>query len=285
MLFKSLIALLIALFGMTTALAASVDKLDASYDYLPPVARPLATHEENQQSTNAYRQSLTPAQSQGIAMGEKWIDKLQENIRINPSMRLEAENLKAQQETIVRQAYKGMATTMTASAKTASRQLALYYFISFSMPDALIQSYLQDASQNGGVLVLRGVTQGSTLAQFIKQKLLPLLRYRGAHAKVIIDPNRFERYGIDKVPTITIAWEDSDQQGCDIESLSNHPATVTHCRVAKPQDYWKLSGNVTSRFALERLQIAGAPVAPFLEQTERSHQALDVRQSPFSSVF
>lgn len=105
----------------------------------------------------------------------------------------------------------------------------LYYFISFSMSDSLIKNYLQEAAANKGILVLRGVSPGMTLHDFLLQKLLPLLQdpenSKAACASVEINPRLFSKYKITQVPTLVYV-EDEKQ-------------------------YWKVAGPVTAQWAME----------------------------------
>lgn len=105
----------------------------------------------------------------------------------------------------------------------------LYYFISFSMSDSLIKNYLQEAAANKGILVLRGISPGMNLHDFLLQKLLPLLQDpenpQAVYANIEINPHLFSQYEITQVPTLVYVRDE--------------------------KHYWKVSGPVTGKWALE----------------------------------
>jgi len=105
----------------------------------------------------------------------------------------------------------------------------LYYFISFSMSDSLIKNYLQEAAANKGILVLRGVSPGMNLRDFLLQKLLPLLQDpenpKAAYTSLEINPRLFSKYKITQVPTLVYVRDE--------------------------KHYWKVAGSVTGSWAME----------------------------------
>lgn len=169
---------------------------------------------------------------------------------------------------LVRKQKKRLAMVFHANRSTRSSSpepLKLYYFISFSMPTALIKRYMLDAIWTGGVLVLRGAEPGMTLMQFIHRKLLPLVKYKGNHARISINPNLFEEYRITHVPTIVIAKGGSPARGCHMQLHHLTKQLVyQRCAPVKSDSYWLISGAVSSYFALQHLASAGAPATLFL---------------------
>ena len=159
---------------------------------------------------------------------------------------------------------------------------SLYYFISFSMPNALIKAYLLDATWNGGTLILRGVTKGESIPQFIKKHLLPLLKYQGDHARVMIDPNLFEMYNINSVPTMLMTSKTNDQTHCNIVStiIPHTHITYQRCKAIDPHYYWKISGNVSTLWALNRLGMAGAPTTVFTERMKLKKTSFTQHEIP-----
>lgn len=246
MLFNPVICVLfvvISLLFSPSGFCSAVDKLPENGDYVPELIRPMISPEN-----------------------EKQIKVLPELASFSTRYQKTAEDLRDQQQSLIQSAYDTLGKANNLFPKKRYKQLHLYYFISFSMPDALIKSYLSDAAHNGGVLVLNGVTPDLSLSQFIKQHLLALLRYK-AHAKVIIDPNRFERYCIDKVPAMVVAWERQGDQGCQPAESDKQPVLLS-CKPEPQDNYWKISGNVTSLWALQRMQTAGAPVGDLLRKAQ-----------------
>ncbi|MCD6056289.1 MAG: Type-F conjugative transfer system pilin assembly protein TrbC [Gammaproteobacteria bacterium] len=136
----------------------------------------------------------------------------------------------------------------------------LYYFISFSMPDPLIKAYMLDAIWTGGTLVLRGVTPKMNLHQFIFTKIYPLVNYKGAHAEVDIDPNLYELFDITAVPSIVLAPTNEKPRCVKGKGKSSG------CLPEAEENYFKVSGNVSTTWALERFEEAGAQVALLQER-------------------
>jgi type-F conjugative transfer system pilin assembly protein TrbC len=136
----------------------------------------------------------------------------------------------------------------------------LYYFISFSMPDSLIKAYMLDAIWTGGTLVLRGVKPHMNLHQFIFEKIYPLANYKGAHAEVDIDPNLYELFDITAVPTIVLT-STSEKPRC-----MRGKGKSSGCLPEAEENYFKVSGNVSTTWALERFEEAGVQVTLFQEQ-------------------
>lgn len=81
----------------------------------------------------------------------------------------------------------------------------LYIFVSFSMEDSLIEDYVREASEAGGLVVIGGLHNESfkqtvqKVATFIDTELGPV------NGGVIIDPKSFETFGVTRVPTILLA--------------------------------------------------------------------------------
>jgi len=69
-------------------------------------------------------------------------------------------------------------------------------FVSFSMPNIALKSLYLEANSNGGVLLLRGLKNGSFKETAAQIKALEI--------GVQIDPIAFKKYQIDKVPTIVL---------------------------------------------------------------------------------
>lgn len=86
----------------------------------------------------------------------------------------------------------------TKSSKPPSLERYLI-FVSFTMPDVVLKSLYLQANKHGGVLLLRGLKNGS-------------FKETAAHIKslgigVQIDPMAFRKYCIDRVPTIVLAQD------------------------------------------------------------------------------
>ncbi len=119
-------------------------------------------------------------------------------------------------------------------------------FASLSMPEASLKRMIDDVTRAGGVIVFRGFPASNPMrfAGAMRRLVEP-----DQAASVLIDPRLFRAFAIDAAPTyVAVA---SDYAPCD--SLS--------CTSAVPP-FDRLSGNVTTRFALETIAAADGPGAP-----------------------
>lgn len=145
----------------------------------------------------------------------------------------------------------------------------LYYFVSFSMPLEVIRSYVLEAMWSGGTVVVRGVPKGRSFKQFLTEDLRQLIYGKGAAANISLDPRLFEAYDVKVVPTIVFT-KDRRQLSCG-GTQSNTLAlpdgqnlSYDACTQLDPNSFWKLSGAVTSDYALRRFIEDGAVEAkPF----------------------
>lgn len=107
----------------------------------------------------------------------------------------------------------------------------LQIFVSSSMSKSLLKDYAREASLYGGVLVFRGLPDGSMMKLL---KLVNDISHEDFPAAMQIDDQSFEHYAIDAVPAIILS------QGQDFGVISNSiPA------------HDKMSGNVSIEYALE----------------------------------
>jgi conjugal transfer pilus assembly protein TrbC len=119
-------------------------------------------------------------------------------------------------------------------------------FASLSMPEASLKRMIGDVTRAGGVIVFRGFPAGNPMrfAGAMRRLVAP-----GEAANVLIDPRLFRAFAIDAAPTyVAVA---SDYVPCD---------SLTCTSAGPPFD--RLSGNVTTRFALETIAAADGPGAP-----------------------
>lgn len=117
-------------------------------------------------------------------------------------------------------------------------------FISFSMPETLIKGYIEEAKRYRGVLVLRGLINHS-LKQTV-QKLREIEnKDEESDISIIIHPHLFDLYQVKHVPTIVLA---KDNLKCVVKS--------DEC--LKSYQYDKISGSVTIKYALEKIEERGS---------------------------
>lgn len=119
-------------------------------------------------------------------------------------------------------------------------------FASLSMPTAALAQMIADVPRAGGVVVFRGFPQGS--AKLFTQSLGKALAGKTASQAVGIDPRLFSAFSIEGVPAYVVAASDFDL----CEGFDCHTNVPPHDR---------MSGNVTTEYALQRFADGGGPGA------------------------
>ncbi len=127
-------------------------------------------------------------------------------------------------------------------------------FISFSMPEALIEDYIKEARIYGGVLVLRGLINNSLKQTVSKLKEIEgIAHINGSNGKndqksnlsIIIHPHLFKLYDINQVPAIVVS---KDNLSCILK--------YDDCSALYEHD--KVYGSVTIEYALEEFEKNGS---------------------------
>jgi len=276
MLYSSLMLLLMIFLNLHIAnvMASSIkNSNDDVPSELSVISALSDNHNDSEKKFN--NKALTSSQKQGMIAGKSVVESMLKNInpddKYTPFLK---DIIRYNQETIAR-TYKN-ATPHSVDQNKA----VLYYFISFSMPDTMIKSYMLDAIWNGGILVVRGVPRGMALSQFFQQYLMPLVRYKGDHAKIEINPNLFEMYQIQMVPTILITKDSDKNTPCEQTIITSTASKVPYssCKPIDSLSYWKISGNVTTTWALNMLKDAGAPADLFTQRMKKLSRASLVPQ-------
>jgi type-F conjugative transfer system pilin assembly protein TrbC len=113
----------------------------------------------------------------------------------------------------------------------------LMIFVSNSMSISLLKSYAKETEKYGGVLVFKGLPNGSFKAL---AKLVAAIQDKEGDCPMQIDDEAFELYGINQVPAIVLSKADDclPWQTCKLS-------------------YDKITGNVGIRFALEKFKEEG----------------------------
>ena len=141
----------------------------------------------------------------------------------------------------------------------------IYYFVTLSMPEALLKSYIRDAIWTGGTVVLRGVTPGMNLQEFILEKVYPLVGKKGAAANFSIDPTLYDFFQVKVAPTIVYSEVDPFEICLDTAIERVVAGGMHHdlyrCEPAESSKYHKISGSVTTDYALELFIEEGARYA------------------------
>ena len=134
-------------------------------------------------------------------------------------------------------------------------------FASLSMPAPALRQMMDDVTRAGGVVVFRGLTQGS--AKVMTDALSRVLKPGEQMDGVGIDPRLFRTFGIETVPTYIVTSSDFDL--CD----------GFDCTTAVPP-FDRMSGNVTTAHALTTFAQGSGPGAKLAAQ----HLARLERQKP-----
>lgn len=88
----------------------------------------------------------------------------------------------------------------------ANDKAELRVFVSSSMNEQLIKQYYEQASKNGGVLVMRGLIDGSF--QELINFVVKIAGEEGGGGGIQIDDEAFEMFGVTQVPTIVLSKGD-----------------------------------------------------------------------------
>ena len=277
MLYTRIITFIMAMSIPLVAMATPAT-VKSNYNTVPQWER-TATAPNSPNDAKHHKQYWTQGQREGTTLGTQSATTMIHRFGHNPAAQQFARGISEHWHAVQTASLQAAAHALHLQAKTRVPQL--YYFISFSMPKVLIQSYMRDAIWNGGILVLRGVTPGMSMGTFIRKRLMPLVQYKGAHARITLNPNLYERYHITHVPTLVIGLP---RQGIGCHAVMRltpkEHIPYQHCLPAATTEYWSLSGNVSTQWALQRLQAAGAPTAIFRQRMQGLSQGQG-KQEPY----
>lgn len=124
-------------------------------------------------------------------------------------------------------------------------------FASLSMPPQALRQIMDDVTRAGGVVVFRGLTQGS--AKVMTESLGKVLKPGERLDGVGIDPRLFRAFAVSEVPAYVVTASDFDLcSGFD-------------CTSAVPP-YDRMNGNVTAEYALRTFSEGGGPGARIAAQ-------------------
>jgi type-F conjugative transfer system pilin assembly protein TrbC len=141
-------------------------------------------------------------------------------------------------------------------------QSSIYYFVSYEMPLEVLRSYVIEAMWSGGTLVFKGIPKGREMKDFITKDLRDLIYGKGASASLAIDPRLFDGYKVTTVPTIVYTEERKNFMctGVNPKSFKYQEETYSYdtCPPVDESKYWKITGALTTDFALREFINAGA---------------------------
>lgn len=129
-------------------------------------------------------------------------------------------------------------TGASSAGKVLEQGPQLLVFVSLSMPEGALRKLVEQAERTRAVLVLRGLKDGSMVktAAAVRQ----LLGQRKTALQ--IDPQGFDRFGVNQVPTFVLLRDGTQAQLC--ADASCVPAS----------SYATLAGDVTIDYALEWIE-------------------------------
>lgn len=115
----------------------------------------------------------------------------------------------------------------------------VYIFVTLDMPKSTLKKLAQDVAKVDGALVLRGFHDGSLKKTYARIAELEL-----RSGNIQINPEAFHKYKVEKAPSFVVVkklgmYESLDLDGC-----------------ALPEDYIKISGDVSLEYALEKMEVA-----------------------------
>lgn len=119
-------------------------------------------------------------------------------------------------------------------------------FASTSLPPASLATMLRDVPRAGGIVVFRGLAQGS--GKVMTAALVKVLPIGGSNPGIGIDPRLFRAFAIEAVPTYVVV------------SSNFSPCDGFDCTTQVPP-YDRVSGNVTAAFALATIAAGNGPGA------------------------
>ena len=139
------------------------------------------------------------------------------------------------------------------AAALPPQEPALRIFVTLDMPQGSLRRLVDQAERAGAVLVLRGLKN-----QSMRQTVAAVSELLGQRrAGWVIDPEAFERHGIEAAPTFVLTLgEDAP------------PCSATTCTVPRP--FVSVSGDVSLDYALEHMVRrhpgAAAVAGPYLSR-------------------
>lgn len=172
---------------------------------------------------------------------QSWVEEISNNTQIDSETILWAKNIADRNQQMVMSNFKDMMQSEGFDQNLRESVLKprpiLQIFVSTSMPRQLLKSYAREASRYNGVLVFRGLPQGSFL------KLTDLVmdisdeKYPCA---MQIDDEAFKAFSIKSVPTIVLS-----------------KPKAMFAQQAKERQFDKVQGNLTIKAGLELFASSG----------------------------
>ncbi|MDA8118915.1 MAG: TrbC family F-type conjugative pilus assembly protein [Gammaproteobacteria bacterium] len=217
-----------------------------------PIPGPISPAQAVQRLSPAIRKLASPNRLQVRRLESNLSAKLRHTLAAQPQQAMQ--NLVSQRSQILR-----------LLGVPANKTGYVYYFVSTSMPTALLKAYARDAIWDGGMLVFRGIVPGHGIGWFLRHVMLKLkhVTVDGSTPTVTIDPNLYDAYGVRLVPAIVYSamqpWETCAQTIPATLVTGGKTVRYHRCAPEGAKSYWKVSGAVSTWYALSRFHAMGAP--------------------------
>lgn len=147
----------------------------------------------------------------------------------------------------------------------ADEPSGLYYLVTWEMPIELLRAYAREARWSGGQLVFKGIPPGKNVVEHISQDFVRLSEKDDpVGAPASIDPRLFEMFSVQIAPTIVLH---EDVRGVDCDAAvplaleqpdGQPPLPYKGCSPLASGKWWKVAGNVSTQWALEKMASAGS---------------------------
>lgn len=148
--------------------------------------------------------------------------------------------------------YDQAAADAVADARFASGP-RLLVFVSFSIPEGSLKRLVDQADRAGATLVLRGLIGGSLVRTAQRARTL----IAGRNVGFQIDPQAFDRYGVQVVPTFVLVQAGPPDTTCSSGACGSS------------KDFVAVAGDVSIGYALQHIERASPAFAPAATQILR----------------
>lgn len=143
----------------------------------------------------------------------------------------------------------------------------LYFLVTWEMPLELLRAYVREARWAGGIVVFKGIPEGKELAAHLMEDYVKLSdRSDPTGTPITIDPRLFDMFDVKAAPAIVLL-ENALQNGCDsgvpraVQLDDETEVPYRGCSMLPEDTWWKVSGGVTTLWALDYMASAGSAKA------------------------
>jgi len=140
---------------------------------------------------------------------------------------------------------------LAAPSNHAAAPGTLRIFITLDMPRGSLQRLVDQASQSGAVLVLRGLK-----SQSLRETLAAVSDLIGDRKVAwVIDPDAFARFGVAIAPTFVLTLADEGASGRDMANADASESNPTRCdsTCSASTAFVRVAGDVSLDYALDAI--------------------------------